>query len=659
MYPSGDLDLALISPSGARFDANTVIGSAGIAHEEQEILGGIIEVFSIETPELGTWTVEVSAPLVTDPSGSVSFSVNAWLENPSITFDGMLAKANIHLNETLQLLGTAKENGAPLIGATVVARIALPDDSVVDVTLLDDGTGIDAAANDGIYTGQLTNTPLPGNYRINFVASRTGAPGVVGFSREDFELATVSSSSSTIAGPFTDFGLDTDGDGFFNSLVVEVGLDITTQAHYRVLGILKDANGNTLDASAEADLDVGANTIGLKFDGEKIFNNRVDGPYQLSVVRLAEESDLETLPVDEKTDAHQTAAYSFRAFAHPPITLTGNGSASGVDTDGDGFFDLLDVVIEVEVTNSGSYEWSARLTDKNGTEIGFASSTGSFNAGANNLTFTFAGEPIGQNGVDGPYFVRGLLVNGGGDSLVASDAFTTGAFLASQFEGFVAPNQPPVANAGADKTVNVGSLVMLEGTGSSDPDSGPAPLAYTWTQTGGPAVTLNGPDTPVPTFTPTIVETYTFSLTVSDGQDTSLPDDVVITVIHIAFATFIPKLEIEDDDNEFELKATFTLGTGNDSINPITENVSFTIGNYAATLPPGSFKKDKKGWFKFEGMINGVVLEIVIRPLRRGGFEFKAEGSPANVIGSANPVPVVLTIGNDSGSASVKPEFDD
>jgi uncharacterized repeat protein (TIGR01451 family) len=52
------------------------------------------------------------------------------------------------------------------------------------------------------------------------------------------------------------------------------------------------------------------------------------------------------------------------------------------------------------------------------------------------MTFTFDGEPIGQNGVDGPYFVRGLILFGAGDSLVVSDAFTTSALRASQFEGF-------------------------------------------------------------------------------------------------------------------------------------------------------------------------------------------------------------------------------
>ncbi len=440
MYPSGNLDLALISPSGQRFDAATVIGNPNVSRDEQEILGGYMEAYSFVSPEIGVWTAEVSAPSVVDPSGSATYAVSGWIENPAITFHGGLAKANVHLGESLQLMGTLKNNGAPLTNAAVKAMVAMPDNNtVVDVMLHDDGTNGDTTANDGIYTGTFTTTTQAGNYRINFVASRDTVLGMPAFSREDFTLATVSSSASTIAGPFQNHGLDTDGDGFFNQLVIEVGLNITATAKYRVLGVLKDSQGNTLEASAEAMLNTGTQTVTLQFDGITLFNNRVNGPYTLTTVRLAEEGALEILPVDERNDVYQTAAYSYRDFQHSAISLTGNGSAEGIDTNGNGLFDVLSVGVEVDITNSGFYDWSARLADQNGTEIGFFAGYDFFTSGTNTLWFNFDGNQIGQHGVDGPYFVRGLLVSGAGDSLVVSDVFTTDAFLASQFEGFVPP----------------------------------------------------------------------------------------------------------------------------------------------------------------------------------------------------------------------------
>ncbi|MBI4744614.1 MAG: IPT/TIG domain-containing protein, partial [Actinobacteria bacterium] len=55
------------------------------------------------------------------------------------------------------------------------------------------------------------------------------------------------------------------------------------------------------------------------------------------------------------------------------------------------------------------------------------------------------------------------------------------------------PNSPPIANAGPNQTVNEGTAVNLNGAGSSDPDGDT--LSYNWTQTAGPAVTLNNPNT--------------------------------------------------------------------------------------------------------------------------------------------------------------------
>lgn len=92
-------------------------------------------------------------------------------------------------------------------------------------------------------------------------------------------------------------------------------------------------------------------------------------------------------------------------------------------------------------------------------------------------------------------------------------------------------NRPPVADAGPDQTVRLGSLVTLDGGKSADPDSGPSSsLSFAWTRTAGPNVALTGTNSAKPTFTPTVKGAYTFSLTVNDGAANSAPDEVTITV---------------------------------------------------------------------------------------------------------------------------------
>src|SRR5262249_30645015 len=152
-----------------------------------------------------------------------------------------LAKTNLHTGESLRLFGTLRNSGVPITAATVKAQVGLPDNTVSEIVLHDDGANGDATANDGIYTADFTNTSQPGNYRIAFIANRAASGGVPAFSREDFAFASVSRSTSTITGGFTEFGVDTDGDGLFNNLTIQTAVNITAAGTYRLFGSLTDA----------------------------------------------------------------------------------------------------------------------------------------------------------------------------------------------------------------------------------------------------------------------------------------------------------------------------------------------------------------------------------------------------------------------------------
>jgi hypothetical protein len=104
-----------------------------------------------------------------------------------------------------------------------------------------------------------------------------------------------------------------------------------------------------------------------------------------------------------------------------------------------------------------------------------------------------------------------------------------------------ANNSPPIANAGhsADKTVNEGSLVTLDGSASRDPD-GDA-MTFVWTQLSGPPVMLSTPNEAKTSFTaPSNLQagdiTISFKLTVADSSGLSNFDTVSILVSHTAIS---------------------------------------------------------------------------------------------------------------------------
>lgn len=92
------------------------------------------------------------------------------------------------------------------------------------------------------------------------------------------------------------------------------------------------------------------------------------------------------------------------------------------------------------------------------------------------------------------------------------------------------PNEKPVADAGADRSVTSGTTITLDATASTDEDGDS--LLYSWTQVEGPAVSLSQPNEKMtPATLPSVqsATTLVFELTVSDRAARST-DQVTVTV---------------------------------------------------------------------------------------------------------------------------------
>jgi hypothetical protein len=94
-------------------------------------------------------------------------------------------------------------------------------------------------------------------------------------------------------------------------------------------------------------------------------------------------------------------------------------------------------------------------------------------------------------------------------------------------------NSAPVANAGPDQSVVLGTLVILDGGDSTDVDGDP--LTYRWTLETAPdgsGATLQDANTATPSFTVDKAGIYRIALVVRDGTVDSEPDPVVVTTLN-------------------------------------------------------------------------------------------------------------------------------
>ncbi len=90
-------------------------------------------------------------------------------------------------------------------------------------------------------------------------------------------------------------------------------------------------------------------------------------------------------------------------------------------------------------------------------------------------------------------------------------------------------NDPPVANAGGDQSVNTGELVSLDGSASSDPEQDPLTFAWALSTPAGSSAVLSDVSSTTPSFTPDVDGSYSVTLVVNDGEFNSAPDTLTVT----------------------------------------------------------------------------------------------------------------------------------
>jgi hypothetical protein len=239
----------------------------------------------------------------------------------------------------------------------------------------------------------------------------------------------------------SDFGLDTDGNGKFEWLVVDASVTLPETGLWDVSASLFGSTSPTWGTCVYGGIrladgspapwpitsvyeryffEAGAQSVRLAFTGTDIERAGVDGPYtvQASLYQggyfLSRETGI--LPPEYETPYVQwnytTRAYASADFEAPvrPVAFTGTHADEGVHVDSDGLYDVLALSAGVQVNTPGTYGISGSLTSPadpsdpyTAIGIAWAYADVSLEAGDDLVTLYFRGDQIRMAGVDGPW----------------------------------------------------------------------------------------------------------------------------------------------------------------------------------------------------------------------------------------------------------------
>ncbi len=242
----------------------------------------------------------------------------------------------------------------------------------------------------------------------------------------------------------TDYGLDTNGNGTFDWLVVEAQVALPQAGTWDISADLSSVNpqpsgscgygapppvpilaGGTLSPTPYSYAIAyvyeryfftdGTQTVRMAFPGTDIARSGIDGPYRVHARLSIGGFPYMTMrpiadwggPVVEWN--YTTKAYAASQFEQPvrPATFTGGHTDSAVDLDADGLADFLELRAEVHVNLAGHYTLNGYLSKGTGTDIvrfiAFAYRDIDLAKTDTSVVLRFRGDQIRQAGVDGPW----------------------------------------------------------------------------------------------------------------------------------------------------------------------------------------------------------------------------------------------------------------
>jgi hypothetical protein len=406
----------------------------------------------LQSGEDGPYTLSLEAIDPVGPIGSTTMTTPAYIHS-------QFGELGSSVTSAADLgVDTDGDGQFDLLRVSVTISTRSPGPYLIDGTLMKDTVTLGVASVGSVYSaGQHTvdlnfkgtsirGRGLNGPYQAVIILKDSTGSSVGSllhvtqpYQAADFDLAVVHPT-----GEHNDFGMDNNGNGLFDSLRVQIGMQADSAGTYEIAGWLAEPAGIVASvgevfafAHATVDLSVGTHTVNLDFPGTAIQEHGVNGPFVLKFLEV-KGADFQTILYIQPE--YPTAAYQSTQFEGAAATVhyTGNHTDQAVDNNGNGLYDELIVNMEATFASDAVILGFAELRDADGRTI--AQGSGFSHVDANVATMIpihFNGQYIFGNLRNGPFSIHNAFLYPSIDINLGThvpDVGMTGAYNYEDFE---------------------------------------------------------------------------------------------------------------------------------------------------------------------------------------------------------------------------------
>lgn len=276
-----------------------------------------------------------------------------------------------------------------------------------------------------------------------------------------------------VSGPITDSGRDTNGDGYYDLLVLNVPITVNQTTELSAYAnVLPGTVAGPMTGGVPKTYTRGSYVLEFTFDGRMLYYYKASGPYSIEGSLYLEEIGY------AGGFAVTTAAYPYTAFQRADADFDGPMTYEPLGTNGS--YTALRLHVPLRVSVAGDYLLQSSFG------YGYGTGTNAYRAvrlipGPTTVDLDFNGIALNRLGYDGPWSVNVMVERLGGPVWDANDTlFMTPPYTVSEFES------RPVSNLGLNLSVAGCTANCLSLVAAYDPSNG----FIQWQQPGATSLPL-------------------------------------------------------------------------------------------------------------------------------------------------------------------------